>query len=112
MSEAHFSCFLHLKCSGKSVYLLFLLLFMELQHPKYSRITINPEVCSGKPCIRGMRFPVATLLGYLAAGMSEEQLLQEFPFLEHEDVLQAIAFAAASMDNTYLPFEPARNARA
>ena len=67
---------------------------MELKHPLYARITIDPAVCAGKPCIRGMRFPVATLLGYLAGGVSMQQLLQDFPFLENEDVLEAIAFAA------------------
>ena len=71
---------------------------MELHHPQFSRITINPEVCMGKPCIRGLRFPVVTLLGYLAGGMRTEALLKDFPFLENEDILEAIAFAAASMD--------------
>jgi uncharacterized protein (DUF433 family) len=85
---------------------------MELQHPLYTRITINPDMCSGKPCIRGMRFPVATLLGYLAGGVSMEQLLKDFPFLENEDILEAIAFAASSMDATYLPLVPVQPARA
>lgn len=85
---------------------------MELKHPIYSRITINPEMCSGKPCIRGMRFPVTTLLGYLVGGMSMEQLLADFPFLENEDILEAIAFASSSMDATYLPLVPAQSARA
>lgn len=78
---------------------------MELQHPQFPRITINPTVCTGKPCIRGMRFPVATLLGYLAGGMSQEDLLQEFPFLEKADILDALAFAALSMDEQYLPLQ-------
>ncbi len=68
---------------------------MELVHPQYSRITINPTVCTGKPCIRGMRFPVTTLLGYLAGGMSFEQSLSDFPFLEKEDIYDALAFAAS-----------------
>ena len=66
---------------------------MELKHPQFPRITINPEVCTGKPCIRGLRFPVATLLGYLAGGMTSAQILDDFPFLEQEDILEAIAFA-------------------
>jgi uncharacterized protein (DUF433 family) len=85
---------------------------MELQHPLYTRITVNPAVCSGKPCIRGMRFPVATLLGYMAGGTSIEQLLSDFPFLEHEDVLEAIAFAASSMDAAYMSLVPVQAARA
>lgn len=79
---------------------------MELHHPNYPRITMDLTVCGGKPCIRGMRFPVTTLLGYLAGRMSVEQLLTDFPFLEHEDVLEAIAFAAAAMNETYMPLTP------
>jgi uncharacterized protein (DUF433 family) len=78
---------------------------MTLQHPNYPRITMNPEVCSGKPCIRGIRFPVTTLLGYLAGGMTIEEVLLEFPFLEREDVTEAFAFAASAMDATYLPLQ-------
>lgn len=66
---------------------------MELKHPLYPRITMNPDVCNGKPCIRGMRFPVATLLGYLAGGMTVGEVLSDFPFLEKEDVRQARAFS-------------------
>ena len=66
---------------------------IELRHPQFSRITINPQVCMGKPCIRGMRFPVVTLVGYLAGGMTTEEILQDFPFLEKGDILQAQRFA-------------------
>lgn len=83
---------------------------MEFKHPTFPRITINPEVCTGKPCIRGMRFPVTTLLGYLAGGMTVEQLLAEFPFLEKEDISQAFAFAALAMDEQYIPLEQAARA--
>ena len=72
-------------------------------HPQYTRITINPQVCSGKPCIRGLRFPVSTLLGYLAGGMTEAELLAEFPFLEHDDILEAIGFSALTADDKILP---------
>lgn len=85
---------------------------MELHHPHYPRITMNPAVCAGKPCIRGMRFPVTTLLGYLAGGLNMEQLLTDFSFLEREDVLEAIAFAAAAMDETYMPLTSQQAARA
>lgn len=68
---------------------------------------MNPEVCTGKPCIRGMRFPAATLLAYLAGGMSHEELLAEFSFLEKEDILEALAFAASTMDEQYLPLQQA-----
>lgn len=69
---------------------------------------MDPAVCGGKPCLRGMRFPVTTLLGYLAGGMSVEEVLTDFPILEQEDVLEAIAFAAAVMDETYLPLQAIR----
>ncbi len=59
---------------------------------------MNPTVCAGKPCIRGMRFQVTTLLAYLAGGMSMENLMADFTFLEREDVLEAMAFAAAAMN--------------
>jgi uncharacterized protein (DUF433 family) len=78
---------------------------MELQHPQFPRITMNPAICTGKPCIRGIRFPVTTLLGYLAGGMSQEDLIKEFPFLEKADILEALAFAALSMDEQYLPLQ-------
>ena len=80
---------------------------MELHHPQFPRITVNPEVCTGKPCIRGIRFPVATLLAYLAGGMSQEALLAEFPFLEKEDIQEALAFASVAMDERYLSLQPA-----
>lgn len=70
---------------------------MELIHPRFPRITMNPEVCFGKPCIRGIRFPASTLLGYLAAGMTTDEVLADFPFLEKEDVLEVLAFAASAM---------------
>ena len=74
-------------------------MFMKLPDPNYPRITVDPAVCAGKPCIRGMRFPVATLLAYLAEGMEEKNLLADFPFLEPEDVGEALAFAKAIMNN-------------
>jgi uncharacterized protein (DUF433 family) len=81
---------------------------MELKHPEFSRITINPEVCTGKPCIRGIRFPVTTLIGYLAGGVTIEQLLEDFTFLEKEDIFEALAFAALTMDERYMPLQQAR----
>ena len=59
-----------------------------------SRITIDPAVCTGKPCIRGLRFPVARLLGLLAAGESREQILANYPYLDSEDVDAALRYAA------------------
>ena len=61
---------------------------------KLTRITINPGVCTGKPCIRGLRFPVARLLGLLAAGSTRDQILADYPFLEPEDIDVALQYAA------------------
>ena len=59
-----------------------------------SRITINPDVCHGKPCIRGLRYPVETILELLSSGMSVEDILADYEDLEREDILAALAFAA------------------
>ena len=59
-----------------------------------ARITSDPAIRGGKPCIRGMRLGVEDIFGYLAAGMTEKELLGDFPELEHEDVLACFAFAA------------------
>jgi len=55
------------------------------------RITINPEVCGGKPTIRGLRFPVSRLLGLLASGESSESILAAYPYLEAEDIQEALS---------------------
>jgi uncharacterized protein (DUF433 family) len=58
------------------------------------RITLEAGKRSGQPCIRGMRITVADILSYLAAGMSHQELLQDFPYLEAEDILAVLAYAA------------------
>lgn len=58
------------------------------------RITVNPDVRFGKPCIRGMRITVYDILSYLASGMSHEEILSDFPYLEEEDIRASLAFAA------------------
>jgi uncharacterized protein (DUF433 family) len=58
------------------------------------RITIDPDIRGGKPCIRGMRITVYDVLGYLASGMSQEEILADFPYLEVEDIRASLAFAA------------------
>ena len=65
--------------------------------PLLSRITINPEICHGKPVIRGLRYPVESILEYLAAGDSFEDVLREFPDLEREDLLACLEFAKRSL---------------
>jgi len=58
------------------------------------RITINPEVCHGKPCIRGLRYPVETILEWLGSGMSTDEILVDYEDLEKEDIMAALDFAA------------------
>ena len=58
------------------------------------RITIEPGKRSGKPCIRGMRITVSDILEYLASGMSWDNILDDFPYLEREDIVAALMFAA------------------
>jgi len=61
---------------------------------KFERITVDPKVCSGKPCIRGLRFPVSRLLGLLASGEAKESILKAYPYLEAEDIEEALRYAA------------------
>lgn len=61
---------------------------------KFERITIDPNVCTGKPCIRGLRFPVSRLLGLLASGETKQSILEAYPYLEAEDIDEALRYAA------------------
>ncbi len=58
------------------------------------RITIDPDICHGRPCIRGLRYPVELILTLLSAGMSSEEILSDYDDLEPDDILAALAFAA------------------
>ena len=62
--------------------------------PQLDRITQNPQVMGGKPCIRGMRVTVGMIVGQIGAGRSIEELLAEYSYLEREDILQALRYAA------------------
>lgn len=66
------------------------------------RITINPDQCGGRPCIRGMRMRVKDLLDLLAAGISTEEILRDYPYLEKEDIQAVLEFAAAQSDHVML----------
>lgn len=63
------------------------------------RITINPRQCGGRPCIRGMRIRVTDVLDLLAAGLNFEQILDEMPDLEREDIIAAITYAKRGIDH-------------
>jgi len=66
------------------------------------RITFDPEQCGGRPCIRGMRIRVKDVLEMLADGETEKQILEDFPYLEAEDIRACLEFAAAEMDHAIL----------
>ncbi|HWP93949.1 MAG TPA: DUF433 domain-containing protein [Thermodesulfobacteriota bacterium] len=70
---------------------------------KFTRITVNPNQMGGVPCIRGLRIPVATIVGMVAEGMSEEEILEAFPDLEHEDIREALRYAAEAVREHELP---------
>ena len=72
----------------------------------FTRITIDPAVCTGKPCIRGMRFPVARLLGLLAAGETREGILQAYPYLESGDIDEALRYAAFLAEDDTVDLAP------
>ena len=59
-----------------------------------ARITVDPEICHGKPTIRGLRYPVSMVLDLLASGMKPEEILTDYEDLEREDILACLAFAA------------------
>ncbi|NWG52813.1 MAG: DUF433 domain-containing protein [Hydrogenophilaceae bacterium] len=67
-----------------------------------SRITSNPEICGGRPIIRGMRVRVVDVLDLLAAGLTHEQILKELPYLEPDDIKAALAYAASRLDHPVL----------
>jgi uncharacterized protein (DUF433 family) len=73
---------------------------------KFDRITIDPAICAGKPCIRGLRFPVSRLLGLLAAGETRETILQAYPYFEAADIDEALRYAAFLAEDETV--EPAR----
>ena len=76
---------------------------MEIRHPTYRRITLDPAKCFGKPCIRGLRIPVASILSYLSSGMSVDEILQQWPELEPEDLSHALGYAAWAMEEQVFP---------
>jgi uncharacterized protein (DUF433 family) len=68
-----------------------------------TRITINPEVMGGKPCIRGMRVTVGMILGLMASGHATEEILQAYPYLELEDLRESLAYAAWRVEEIEVP---------
>jgi uncharacterized protein (DUF433 family) len=70
---------------------------------KFTRITLNPNQMGGMPCIRGLRIPVATVVGMVAEAMTEEEILKAFPDLEREDIREALRYAAEAVQERELP---------
>lgn len=71
---------------------------------RFERITVNPEICGGKPIIRGLRFPVSRLLGLLAAGETAESILKSYPYLKREDINEVLQYAAFLADEQVIEF--------
>jgi uncharacterized protein (DUF433 family) len=67
------------------------------------RITFNPAVMGGKPCIRGLRVTVGTIVGLVASGHSEDEILKAYPYLEKQDIRQSLAYAAWRAEEIELP---------
>ena len=69
----------------------------------FDRITVNPDQMGGVPCIRGLRIPVSTVVGMVAEGMNEPEILQAYPDLQSEDIRQALRYAAEAVRERELP---------
>ena len=72
-------------------------------NPLLERISINPQVCGGKPCIKGTRIWISLILDLLATGIEETELLTEYPELVHEDILAALAYGAEATRERMIP---------
>jgi uncharacterized protein (DUF433 family) len=71
--------------------------------PELTRITRDPAVMGGKPCIRGMRVTVGTVVGLVAAGRTRDEILRESPYLEAEDIAEALSYAAWRAEDVEVP---------
>ena len=70
---------------------------------RFRRVTVNKEQLDGVPCIRGLRIPVSAVVGMIANGMTEAEILEHFPDLELEDIREALSFAAAAVNERQIP---------
>jgi uncharacterized protein (DUF433 family) len=80
----------------------------EVETMDFRRITVDPRQMGGVPCLRGLRIPVATVVGMVADGVSDEEILQAYPDLEREDIREALRYAAAAVQERELPLLPGR----
>lgn len=70
---------------------------------EYKRITVDPKQMDGVPCVRGLRIPVATVVGMVADGMTEEEILRAYPDLEREDIRESLRYASEALRERMLP---------
>ena len=70
---------------------------------RFTHITVNPNQMGGVPCIRGLRIPVATVVGMVADGMSEKEILKAFPDLEREDIQESLQYASEAVREREIP---------
>lgn len=76
-----------------------------MKFPELSRITIDPNVMGGKPCIRGIRVTVGTITGLIASGSSFHEILELYPYVEEEDIKAALAYATWRAEEYDLPLQ-------
>jgi uncharacterized protein (DUF433 family) len=79
------------------------LLVQEAELHNLTRITFDPEVMAGKPCIRGMRVTVGMIVGLVASGKTVDEVLADYPFLDREDILEALSYAAWGAEEREVP---------
>jgi uncharacterized protein (DUF433 family) len=79
----------------------------EVNMPDFERITRDPAVMGGKPCLRGLRVTVGTIVGLVAAGRTREEILSLYPYLEDADISAALTYAAWRSEEIELPIAPA-----
>ena len=84
-------------------FVLSYLIDVEVSMKTLDRITFNQEVMGGKPCIRGFRVTVGTIVGLIAAGRTKDEVLKLYPYLEPEDIDQALAYAAWRVEEIDIP---------
>jgi uncharacterized protein (DUF433 family) len=84
-------------------FVLFYLIDVEVNMKTLDRIAFNPEVMGGKPCIRGLRVTVGAIVGLIAAGRTKDEVLKLYPYLEPEDIDQALAYAAWRVEEIDVP---------
>ncbi len=80
----------------------------EVRAMEFQRITVDPRQMGGVPCLRRLRIPVATVVGMVADGMRDEDILQAYPDLEREDIREALRYAAAALQERALPLLPSQ----